>query len=250
MSAIISIAEYTSWTTNWLDKLKNDAGSFPFFMHGNQIQTGAVFDFDDAQYLFSTPGVVTIKVRFGLRQSNDGSSWEFQLILFGVDNLDNMTTPYYTTSPFALQLAGTEEKDEGNLPQVFMEQWRENWRVAVSGGSVGRQLFMLEWEEGDNKYLRGYNYPLKEIMQAMLAFTGKSDIHLKFGLHKYYSMYQPVTPPVLIQTFGLILYAGVRTEGSPTTVLGTIEGFLGGNKEEIIEESGFYDFSAPCPHTC
>ena len=253
---ILSNAEYRDWTQNWKDAAAK-SGPFPYFMGKDelQIQTGVVFHFHTLRYLFSTPAVVTIRVRFGLDKPADDDTARFHLILYGVNSHDEIITSKYTSSSFTHHHHYPQDVlNEGNLPQVLMHLWKENWHEQATAKQVSKDNFMISGEEGG--WLKGYSYPLREVMDAVGTFKGASHIHIKFGLHEYYYTLEGAdAEPTLLNTFGLILYAGTRAvEGMSTPATGattqapsvSVSGGL------ITEEtdSGFYDFTAPCPYTC
>jgi hypothetical protein len=255
---VLPETEYYAWVEHWKQKeLTKDR--FDFFMRENgEIQTGMTFDFDTLRHLFSTPGVTNVKIRFGLKHT-EKHRLRFHLLLFGADKDNQVLTPYFTSAAFTHhhQYPATPV-GEGNLPAILMNEWQEEWRRQVKDGCIDQKMFKLSYG-----FLQGYNYPLKEIMQAIGSLRGPGvtkdtlQIHIKFGLHKYYSLYEtPESELKYVHTFGLMLYAEAPTGASPVTT-GTIEQLadpaLSGNRPlafDSDEESGYYDLTAPCPRTC
>ncbi len=256
---ILPESEYEVWTQNW----KNVAGStgpLPYFLHEDKVQTGVKFHFNSLRYLFSTPSVITIKVRFGLREFPDGRTPQFHLILFGINSRGRVVTPYFTSDSFTHHHHYPKDvEDKGNLPQALMRLWKKSWHKKVASGVVSRQMFMLKWGDKENKdggFLEGYNYSLRELMDAVGTFPGTSTLHIKFGLHKYFSVV-PDMELSFVHTFGLIIYADARAK-SERGIIGlaattafepqAAKSTLDENSE--LDQSGYYDFSAPCPYTC
>ncbi|TDN39149.1 hypothetical protein E4631_24205 [Hymenobacter sp. UV11] len=255
--SILPANEYENWIKNW-EKMEHRTGPFNFFMHEGKVQTGVIFHFNSLRYLFSTTGVVTIKVRFGLSEPGGGRVPQFHLVLFGVDSQNTIITPYFTSSSFTHHHHYSKDvTGEGNLPRELMRLWKKSWHKNVEDGIVNKHMFFLHRTNGG--FLKGYNYALKEIMDAVGSFTGTSDIHIKFGLHKYYALQEkPESELAFVHTFGLILYAGTHTDeatGSalaPNTSvrLNDTTSSPSSTDGDVIDESGYYDFSAPCPFTC
>lgn len=236
---VIPETEYYAWTERWR-QVELTKGWYEFFLNEhNEVQAGVRFSFDSLRYLFSTPGVTNVKIRFGLKHS-DNHGLRFHLLLFGADKDGQILTPYFTSAAFTYhQHYPAKEVAEGNLPAVLMEEWKKEWHHKVKEGSINQQMFKIHYG-----FLQGYTYPLKEIMAAVGTFKGASTIHIKFGLHKYYALYEtPDSALEYVHTFGLMLYAEAPAAASLTQ-----EGTPLAGEEE--EDSGYYDFTAPCPHTC
>lgn len=237
---VISTTKYDEWVANW-KKQEYTSGPYPFFNHDGQVHTGVSFPFSSLSYLFSAVGVVTIKVRFGLREASDGRPAQFYPVLFGVDNTDTIITPHFISSVFTYgQPEASPSESHGNLPMALMERWKKQWYGKAEAKQVGVGMFTVnpQLDPENQGFLQGYSYPMKEMMAAVGALPGAASVHLLFGLHEYYSL--PVTDGderTSFNTFGLILYAATESgqEGA------------GG---KIISESGYYDFTAPCPFTC
>ncbi|RYE90526.1 MAG: hypothetical protein EOO37_02765 [Cytophagaceae bacterium] len=247
--SILSVAEYAKWTKNW-ENAEHHRGPFDFFMHKGKVQTGVIFHFDSLRYLFSTTGVVRIKIKFGLSEPIDGDNPRFHPILFGVDGNDTIITPYFVSSSFTHHHHyPKDEEGTGNLPQELMRLWKKSWRKNVSDGTVDQRMFFLTRHDGG--FLKGYTYELKEIMSAVGALSGTSDIHIKFGLHKYYTVPTEQEPTLsFVHTFGLMFYAGIKVDDAASADLNILDKQADGVDGEVVDESGYYDFSAPCPFTC
>ncbi len=230
---VISADEYKQWEANWAAQAAVP-DPYTFFSPDGQVQTGVVFPFDTLRYLFSAVGVVTIKVRFGLRQFTDGRPAQFQPVLFGVGaagpaNEVQILTPYFISSDVTYDYSSPNE-GEGNLPVALMEEWKKNWYEKAEAKEIDAKLFLVnpQLASDEQGFLRGYSYSVSEMMAALGSFKGEAAIHLRFGLHKYYSLLPaPDSPLTSFYTFGLIMYSS-----------------------ESGEDSGYYDFSAPCPYTC
>jgi hypothetical protein len=257
---IISAAECKTWTDNWL-RQQDNTNPYTFFLHEKSVQTGVIFRFDSLRYLFSTPGIVTIKVRFGLREFTTGRDPEFHLILSGFDKTNTTRiTPYFTSSAFTHHHHYQKSsKAQGNLPQALMKLWKKSWRKKVRYGVVDRKMFCVspaQLNPDESDFLQGYNYSVQEMMNALGTFPGVADIHFKFGLHKHYNLDEGLEAKKFRYTFGLILYAAVQavsdldpTKLSELRTVGSAD-YVGANDSTVIDESGYYDFTAPCPHTC
>lgn len=234
--------QYTTWVANWAAQEKTTE-PFPFFTDEatGAVQTGARFDLNDISLLLSTVGITTVKVRFGLQDTAKG--WQFHLLLFGTNSNGDIITPYLT-APVVMErrLTIMDSSDgPGNLPQVLMQEWRKGWFNEAVDGSVDVSMF----KTFDDLLLRGYQYPVSEIMNALSAFGGAETIYMAFGLHKYLSLYgTSVDSPTTIQTFGLIIYAVLKEKFSLN-----MDGKLLA-EVTLTEDSGYYDLSAPCPYTC
>lgn len=232
---IISATEYDTWVYNW-KRQEHTTSPYTFFLHKEKMQTGMAFEFDHLRYLLSTTGVTTVKIRFGLHEFTDGQDPKFHLVLFGADGGNEVITPYFTSPAFTHHHNDypVQGDSEGNLPQALMKEWEKDWQDQVTAGTVGQQNFKIRYG-----FLQGYNYPLKEFMEALGTFKGASTIHIKFGLHKYYDRYEtPESVLIHVHTFGLVLYACTKAPDGDAT------------KAVVIDESGYYDLTAPCPQTC
>lgn len=234
---------YTTWVANW-EAQEKTSNPFPFFTDPDtgSVQTGARFDLRDISLLLSTVGITTLKIRFGL-QHVTANDWQFHLLLFGANSKGEIITPYLT-APVVMErqlTIMTPTDGPGNLPQVLMQQWRQGWFAEASDGSIDVAMFKTK----DDLLLRGYNYPASEVMKALGMFDGSETMYIAFGLHKYLSMYETaVEAPTAIQTFGLILYAIFKENFSLTLDKKLLVDVT------LVEDSGYYDLSAPCPFTC
>ncbi|HEX8426397.1 hypothetical protein [Hymenobacter sp.] len=255
---VIPETDYYAWVERWKQvELTKDRYKF-FLREDGRVQTGMTFDFDTLRHLFSTPGVTYVKIRFGLNHSQEHGP-RFHLLLFGADKDNQVLTPYFTSAAFSHHHQySAPSVGEGNLPAILMEEWQREWHQKVKEGSIDQKMFKVHYG-----FLQGYNYPLKEIMQAIGTLRGPSvtkdnlTIHIKFGLHKYYSLYETRESELeYVYTFGLMLYAEAPT-GSSLAPTGSAERFaepaLTQNQPLALsreEESGYYDLTAPCPQTC
>lgn len=262
---VLSAAECNEWKANW-KALAHDADPYTFFKPDGRVQTGVIFPFQTLRYLFSAVGVTTVKVRFGLRRFADGRPPQFHLILFGVgpagpNKKVQTLTPYFTSSSFTHHHHYAKDNQaQGNLPLALMKGWKKNWFKKVMKERVGAPLFTVNPQlppfHEESGFLKGYSYSIAEIMQALGRFEGAASIHFKFGLHKYYSLLPtPADKLTHFYTFGLILYAATKAQPGPDSRLISLKGDLrtgngSGDDGEVIDDSGYYDFSAPCPFTC
>lgn len=232
---VISADEYKKWEANWAAQAAAP-DPYTFFSPDGQVQTGVVFPFDTLRYLFSAVGVETIKVRFGLRQFDGDRPAQFYPMLVGVgatgpDSEVQILTPYFISSTAMYDYSPSNGSEgEGNLPVALMEEWKKNWYEKAKVKAVDAKMFQVnpQLTPDEQGFLRGYSYSVKEMMAALGAFQQEASIHLRFGLHKYYSLLPaPDSPLTEFYTFGLILYSS-----------------------RAADDSGYYDFSAPCPFTC
>ena len=265
---LISGLEYDEWVSNWRKQEYTARGYTSWASifkkereNHTVIQTGFTFEFDILSYLLSTPGVVTIKIRFGLQmwksEETQEEQTQFHLILFGVDNAQEVMTPYFTSYAVSERSAHHfEEEEQGNLPRILMKKWEKTWRSKASDNEVDQTTFKIRYG-----FLQGYNYPLTEFMGSLSRFTQAPSIHIRFGLHEYYDVDNAsISNPNPLYAFGLILYASKWVESSKATLLSAItssadDQLLRGDytvvqKDAVEEDSGYYDLTAPCPRTC
>ncbi|WP_155832977.1 hypothetical protein [Hymenobacter swuensis] len=253
---MISSLEYDEWVLNW--KKQEYATILPhewsrLFKHDGKVLTGVTFEFAVLSYLLSTPGVATVKMRFGLRKWHTPESLEehqeFHLILFGVDNANEIVTPYFTSYAFTYHYRQGQLGEGGNLPRALMRQWEEEWYQQAKAEAVDHAMFTVRYG-----LLQGYNYPLGEIMSALGAFNGAANVQIRFGLHRYYdSDYVSDLEPATRYAFGLILYASRAVEPGAAVREDAALAATGGQPaapDGAIEDSGYYDLTAPCPRTC
>jgi len=253
---VIPETKYYAWVERWRQKeLTKDQYKF-FLQEDGRVQTGMTFDFTILRHLFSTPGVTNVKIRFGLKKSKK-HGLRFHLLLFGADKDNQVLTPYFTSSAFTHHHEyPATSVGEGNLPAILMDEWQREWHQKVKDGCIDQKMFKVRYG-----FLQGYNYPIKEIMQAIGSLRSPAvtkdtlRIHIKFGLHKYYSMYEtPESELEYVRTFGLMLYAEAPTSFSlapgenadPLAETAQTQALLLSRDEE----SGYYDLTAPCPQTC
>ncbi|WP_035565496.1 hypothetical protein [Hymenobacter sp. IS2118] len=236
--SVIPAVEFDQWVYNWKNK-EHETGPYDFFAQKGRVQTGMIFAFDEMRYLLSATGIVTVKIRFGLRESEDGQAPQFNLVLFGADMDNQVITPYFTSSAVTYHDSdSTKPQPEGNLPQALMREWQKNWHEQAKAGTVDQEMFKVRYG-----FLQGYNYPVNEFMAALGTFKGVSTIHITYGLHKYYTLYETAESPLsFVHTFGLVLYASTKAIGGPDGDVGA--------PNPIIDDSGYYDLTAPCPQTC
>jgi hypothetical protein len=263
---VISDAECDEWTENWR-ALASDSEPYTFFKPDGRVQTGVIFPFGTLRYLFSAVGVTTVRVRFGLRRFTDGRPPQFHLILFGVGATGphgevQTLTPYFTSSSFTHHHHYAQDSQaQGNLPMALMKGWKKSWFRKVMKDRIGSQMFTVNPQllsppapPAEDSFLRGYSYSITEMMQALGRFKGAANIHFKFGLHKYYSLLPtPDAPLTHFYTFGLILYAATKAQPGPDSRLFSQQdssSARASDGSEVIDDSGYYDFSAPCPYTC
>jgi hypothetical protein len=233
MSEFISDEVYAKWTEQWRE-LEHHREAFDFFKSGEKLLLGDFFDSSDMETLFSTAGITTVKVRLGYEKDKNA----FKVILFGVDSVGEMLTPYYAHTPGDFREIGGGGPG-GNVPDVLANQWKKYWADLGYAGDITNQRFMTHYG-----FLNGYNYPVKELINALFKFKKLPQIYIGFVLHKYYpvdrSDVSAVDKPEAVYTFGL-LFQAVSTNNSGGT-----------EKEDVTGESdsSYYDLSAPCPRTC
>ncbi|SNR64737.1 hypothetical protein [Hymenobacter mucosus] len=220
----ISDAEYARLVANWAQQ-EDNSEQLECFVEGDTFQVGGIISFSTISYLLSTPGIATIKIRFGLKNKEEK---QFCLLLFGVDSAGERVTPYceatsiYTpsTESEALDMPGEE------LPESLTGLWKYNW--ISRNGAVGAEVFSIRYG-----FLHGYNYSVQEFVATLGLAKEKLSVHIIYGLHHYYGLGNSQKASTLpCYAFGLVLHA---------TKLG---------EANSIDDEGYYDLSSPCPRTC
>ena len=231
MANCISDHDFIVWTANW-QELENSPGTFPFFKQDEKLMLGFYFDSTDIETLFSTPGIATIKVRFGFSDDK-----KFKIILFGTDNVAERLTPYYTANAPDYKPVGSGPQ-HGNVPSALANLWREHWRTYGSKNDITSQMFMTHYG-----FLRGYNYSLKELIDALFNFKIMPKLYIAFVLHKY----RPIAGASFTSAVDEAYVFGLLFQSIPNKT---------GNDPEsndnvmAADDGGYYDLSAPCPRTC
>jgi hypothetical protein len=220
---LISEQVFENWAFAW-QKLEFDTNPFNFFKEGDQTLSGVVFDSHNMSSLLSTTGVSTIKIRFGLNVETA----DFEIILFGTDNMGTVMTPYYV--PCKKNYFKPETAlEEGKVPTELIKQWKKNWEKTAGAGHVTNMNFITPYG-----FTRGYNYSLKEFIETLFTFQTAPDIQVVFVLHTYYGV-NYLTTKETTSTFGVVLHA--QKPGSSDADL-------------QVDPDAYYDLTAPCPRTC
>ncbi|PKK37280.1 hypothetical protein BWI96_08015 [Siphonobacter sp. SORGH_AS_0500] len=215
---------FKTWTSDW-KALEFETATFPFFANEYSIQTGVVLNQKTLEYLLSTPGTSTIKIRFGFSKEEENF---FQVILWGTDELEQRITPYYHAKE-AIFEKRPDQSNGGLVPAELQKQWRFYWLTKANDDLISVQNFLVT-----HGFLKGYNYELEEFMEALLIDRKATDVRINFGLHEHLSpTYQEGDPAVY--TFGLLLRA---------------ETGLQKLKDDSDDDDGYFDLSRPCPPTC
>ncbi|GAA4386585.1 hypothetical protein [Hymenobacter koreensis] len=223
---LISDSVFAKWTLAWAEQQENTK-PLPFFKRDSAFQQGVVLGHASANLLFSTMGASTVKIRFGLRQDDQGAH-HFELLLFGVDNYGQRLTPYFNPQAGEFSNAALTSGEQGNLPAELAAQWKKHWQEKVLADEVTAAMF-----ETPYGFLQGYNYPLREFMEAVKPFASSPDVAISFGLHKYFGLPKEAhdTEGRLVYTFGLLFNAVAVGAADPT-------------------DDVYFDLTAPCPRTC
>ena len=134
---LITQKQFEEWTSAWA-QFEFQTGKFNFFMNGDALQTGVIFEKNFVNYLVSTTGASTIKIRFGF----DPIEKSFEIILFGTDNTGQVLTPYYVPSEKVYYSPSPILTETGRVPQELVRNWRENWIAKAETGDITSYNFM------------------------------------------------------------------------------------------------------------
>ncbi|MDQ1090189.1 hypothetical protein [Siphonobacter sp. SORGH_AS_1065] len=214
---------FKTWTSDW-KTLETEIDHFSFFANETSIQTGVVLNQKTLEYLLSTPGTSTIKIRFGFSKEEENF---FQVILWGTDELEQRITPYYHAKDPIFEKR-PDQSNGGQVPAELQKQWRFYWLTKANDNLISACNFQVP-----HGFLKGYNYELEEFMEALLIDRKATDVRINFGLHEHLNAsYQEGDPA--IYTFGLLLRA--ETDIQQT-----------GDDDD---DDGYFDLVSPCPPTC
>lgn len=221
---LISKADYDKYTSRWTTLLNEDDGKGDlrdFFYKGLFKLSAVHFDVSAIEYLVSSEATTTIKSRFCITQDDEGEEL-FNIILFGTDKNEGITTAYFLGNPYANEL-GTGQP-QCQLPTYLGDLWLQKW--AVNDDFISRERFRNIFG-----YLQGYNFPLMDFIDATFKYKC-SGLSVSLALHE---LYRPnvidVNDPTF--TFNLVLQ-GILADGE------TIP-------SRIDAADGLYDISAPSP---
>ncbi|RYU76729.1 hypothetical protein [Hymenobacter persicinus] len=228
----ISELEFTRAAAIWAEQASSEK-IIDFFKKGSSLQVGVLLNYDSANLLFSTMGISTIKIRFGGQQDEQGT-YRFALILFGEDAYGQRVTPYYNPQQGNYKDVSLIQGEPGNLPTELAKQWMQHWEGKGAKDDLNAGMFGTIYG-----FLQGYNYPVKEFMSAMQGFEAAPDILISFGLHRYLGVPKEASSAAeeVVYTFGLLFNA--------VQAAGPVAGLAA-----PVEESGYFDLTAPCPRTC
>lgn len=235
MSGFISDKEFVKRTAAWQELEGEPKERFTLFYKRNSnlksFLSGVTLDSNDVENLFSKPSVTTIKVRFGVdNQSHDNT---FNVILFGTDDSGEVLTPYYIHETQVWKdTDNTSGPDDGNIPDVLARRWKKYWLQKGETLTIDSSLFMTHYG-----FVRGYNYPVKELYGALFQFKTFPKLSIHFVLHKFHPINSSSASDEAY-TFGVFFQGlGRKSINHP-------------GQEDPDDGSGYYDLSAPCPRTC
>jgi hypothetical protein len=235
MNSFITDKEFVKRTAAWQELEGEPRERFDFFYDNSSslksFLSGITLASNDVENLFSKPSVTTIKVRFGLDNQQNNKS--FNIILFGTDDLGEVLTPYYIHETQVWKdVSGISGPDDGNIPDVLAKRWKKYWLQKGTSHTIDSSLFMTHYG-----FVRGYNYPVKELYGALFQFKTFPKLSIHLVLHKFHPI-NSSTASDEAYTFGVFFqgsgHKSINDHGDETTE----------------DESGYYDLSAPCPRTC
>ncbi len=214
---------FKSLTSDW-KALEFETATFPFFADSDRIQTGVVLNQKTLEYLLSTPGTSTIKIRFGFSKEETS----FLLILWGIDETGQRLTPYYLAKD-PIYRSRPDHTNGGRVPMELEKQWRYYWLTRTNDNEISALNFQVS-----RGFLKGYNYEMDEFTEALLIDRKANDVRISFVLHEHLPVtYQEGEPPVY--TFGLLLHAQTDLQKL---------------KDDDDDDDGYFDLARPCPPTC
>ncbi|WP_440135191.1 hypothetical protein [Chitinophaga sancti] len=221
---LISKADYDKYISRWITLLNEDDGKGDmrdYFYKGSFKLSAVHFDVSAIEYLVSSEATATIKARFCITRDDEGEEL-FNIILFGTDKNEGITTAFFLGTPYA-QESG-DGVPNGQLPTNLGELWLQKW--AVNDDFISRERFRNIFG-----YLQGYNFPLEDFIDA--AFLYKcSGLSVSLALHE---LYRPNVTDVNAPTFTFnLVLQGILADGENAPA-------------RIGNPDGLYDISAPSP---
>lgn len=221
---LISKADYDKYTSRWITLLNEDDGKVDlkeFFYKGVFKLMAVHFDVDAIEYLVSSEATTTIKARFCVTTDDEGEEL-FNIILFGTDKNDGITTAYFLGTPYA------QEEETGmpqcQLPTYLGDLWLQKW--AVNEDFISRERFRNIFG-----YLQGYNFPLEDFIDSTFKYKC-SALSVSFALHE---LYRPNVTDINTPTFTFnLVLQGILANGE-----------VGPSRIDVAD--GLYDISAPSP---
>jgi len=221
---LISKADYDKYTSRWITLLNEDDGKMDlrdYFYKDLLKLIGVRFDVNAIEYLVSSEATTTIKSRFCITTDEEGEEL-FNIILFGTDKNDGITTAYFLGTPYAQELG--EDLPQCQLPTNLGEIWLEKW--IKNEDFISRERFRNIYG-----YLQGYNFPLEDFIDATFKYKC-SGLSVSLALHE---LYRPNVTDVATPTFTFNL---------------VLQGILADDEvapARIADADGLYDISAPSP---
>jgi hypothetical protein len=221
---LISKDDYGKYTSQWITRLNEDDGKRDlreYFYRGMFKLIGVHFDVNAIEYLVSSEATTTIKARFCITTDDEGEEL-FNIILFGTDKNEGITTAYFLGTPYANEL-GTG-LPQCQLPTNLGELWLEKWEK--NEDFVSRERFKNIFG-----YLQGYNFPLEDFIDSTFKYKC-SGLSVSLALHE---LYRPDVTDVNTPTFTFnLVLQGILADGEIAPA-------------RIADADGLYDISAPSP---
>lgn len=234
-------SEYRSNTSRWITAINQNSGTDTltsyFYLNGRLI-TDVLFSLETIQHLISSQGTYNIKTRFCLVEDERTKEVKFNIVIFGTDKNDVITTAYFLGTPYAdtgappdvLLAAATDSAL--NIPDKLAVKWISTWMHLRE--EVGLNITSDTFFKTIYGYLEGYTFIMLDFLDAIYDSQPTVDrLRVRFSLH---TLCKPgMTLPT--NTFGLVLQAAVWDPGAGDFVY---------NKAAVAENL-YYDISAPSP---